>query len=131
MPYAKPRKVLVKTPLGLNENSVAPSADVADFVTADQEIQIKKVMISGGGDQDHTIAFLMLPPGGSETEANALKPEYLIYRFGLHGTSGIIDFMDKPAIRILEGWKFGILVHNYSAANLNTIVQSVVWHYAV
>ncbi len=131
MPYAKPRKILVKTLLGVNTNAVGAGSTVASMATADQEIQIKKVMISGGADQGSTCAFMMIPPGELESETNALKPEYAIYRFGIYGTAGIVDFMDKPAIRVLEGWKFGIVVHNYSLSNMDTLFQCVVWHYAV
>jgi len=131
MPRATTRSFLRKTVLGINSDAVAPGADVSDVETADQELQIKKVMISGGGSQDHTVSFALFPPGVSATQTNASNPEYCVYRFGLHGTAGIIDFLDKPAIRVPEGYTFGLVVHNYSASNLNTIVQSVVWHYPV
>lgn len=131
MPFAKPRNQLRKTLLGVNTNIVAPGGTVDSMSTADQEVQIKKVMISGGADQGATCAFILIPPGTLASETSALKPEYAIYRFGIYGTAGIIDFMDKPAIRVPEGWSFGLVVHNYSLSNMDTLVQCVVWHYAV
>ncbi len=131
MPYAKTRKILVKTLLGINENNLAGAGTIASMATADQEIQIKKVMISGGANQGSTCSFILIPPGATESETNALKPEYAVYRFGIYGTAGIIDFLDKPAIRVLEGWKFGLVAHNYSDSPMDILIQCVVWHYAV
>ena len=102
------------------------------MTTADQELQIKKVMISGGADQGAALTFLLLPPGEAVTETNAMNEQYLIYRFGLFGPGSVVNFLDKPAIRVPEGYSFGIIAHNYSAAaNMDIFVQCVAWHYPV
>jgi len=132
MPRAAPRSFLRKTNLRLNSGGVAPQATVYDSETADQELQIKKIMISGGADQGSTCSFILVPPGVTPSETQALKEEYMIYRFALLGTSGIVDFLDKPAIRVPEGYTFALIAHNLSlAANMDCVYECVVWHYPV
>ena len=132
MPRATTRSFLRKTLTAINAGAVAPGASVSSMETADQELQIKKVMISGGADQGAALTFMLLPPGEAVSETNAQNEQYLVYRFGLFGPGSIVDFLDKPAIRVPEGYSFGILVHNYSAAAaMDAFVQCVAWHYPV
>ena len=57
MPRAAPRSFLRKTNLRLNSGGVAPQATVYESETADQELQIKKIMISGGSRPRKHVLF--------------------------------------------------------------------------
>jgi len=132
MPRAAPRSFLRKTNLRINSGDVGFQSTVFDSETADQELQIKKVMISGGADQGSTASFILVPPGVSVNETNALNEEYMVYRFAVYGTAGIIDFIDKPAIRVPEGYTFALVAHNLSlTAVMDCVYECVVWHYPV
>lgn len=131
MPRAVSRNFLRKTNLRSNSGGIGAGSTVYAAETADQELQIKKVTICGGADQGGSVSFCLFPPGVTPSETEARKPEYMIYRFGLYGTAGLVNFMDKPAIRVPEGYSFALVIHNLGIVPMDEVFECVVWHYPV